>query len=62
MLEKARELLDELDGDMDYNLLEELEELAVKDNGETFIFNCALAYDFVDEGKVKLETVISYSI
>lgn len=74
MLKKARELLDELNGDMHYDLLEELEELAVKDNGETFAFDCTLAYDnpgcgvyalslaFIDEGKAKLETVISYSI
>lgn len=74
MLEKARELLDELNGDMHYDLLEELKELAEKDHGETFAFDCTLAYDspgcdvyalslaFIDEGKAKLETVISYSI
>lgn len=74
MLEKARELLDELNGDMHYDLLEELKELAEKDHGETFTFDCTLAYDspgcdvyalslaFIDEGKAKLETVISYSI
>lgn len=75
MLEKAREILDDLNGDMYYPLLEELNELAEKDGGETFIFNQTLVYDspgcdvyalslaFISkEGKPVLETAISYSI
>ncbi len=75
MLEKARELLDELNGDMYYPTFEELKDLADKDKRKTFTLTWSLAYDnpgcevytislayIGKDGKLELETAVSYSV
>lgn len=75
MLEKAKELLNTINGNMYYPAFEELKDLADKDMGETFALTWSLAYDSHDcdvytislayigeDGKIELETVVSYSV
>lgn len=75
MLEKARELLNSLNGYMYYPAFEELKDLADKDKRKTFTLTWSLAYDnpgcevytislaYINEnGKIDLETVVSYSV
>lgn len=75
MLEKAKELLNSLNGYIYYPAFEELKDLADKDNRKTFTLTWTLAYDnpgcevytislayIGKDGKIELETAVSYSV